>query len=313
MQQQPQEHVARNPGKRTKSRERLGDGAVPRARGNGSQVAAAVLDDERLERRGGPASVAEDDGRGVRCTVGFFGLGGGVLGEIGDPNDEDDDADSIGEPPQAIAWKADVSQKPNLGAQMRKIPQAAQASPVAIPPRIEAATPPLEEPPEPSVSRRYTPPQRSQSQPPPLRPVAAVQRDWVPKVDDGQEFNYGRTSPGGSVQSDPSLAQRGGARPAPWKQKPIQLNSANHYLDLLKQARSGPAPARGRDGADAEAWAAPPPDGSGYAREMRQRASAVEALQKKERGMREERGYAVLQRVQQRALQAAPRSASCDV
>ncbi|CAE7871984.1 Reticulocyte-binding protein 2-like a [Symbiodinium microadriaticum] len=86
--------------------------------------------------------------------------------------------------------------------------------------------------------------------------------------------------------------------PKPWKQKAIQVNSASYYLEALKAARGG----RGTPSAAGR----PAPGSRGYAEQMRLRAEDVEAKQREEQDTRMERGYAALQRVQQRGMQASP-------
>ncbi|CAK8990858.1 Reticulocyte-binding protein 2 homolog a [Durusdinium trenchii] len=100
--------------------------------------------------------------------------------------------------------------------------------------------------------------------------------------------------------STPSSVGPGAPKsPKPWKQKAIQVNSAAHYLDALKAAR-GVAKAKTR----------PTPGSKGYAEQLRLRAEDVEAKQREEEDVRMERGYAALQRVQQRARQAASPTSS---
>lgn len=91
----------------------------------------------------------------------------------------------------------------------------------------------------------------------------------------------------------------GAKSPKPWKQKAIQVNSAEHYLEALKAAR-------GQSSAKACAKNRPAPGTKGYAEQLRLRAEDVEAKQREDEDVRMERGYAALQRVQQRALQASP-------
>eukprot|EP00927_Polykrikos_kofoidii_P078149 TRINITY_DN75006_c0_g1_i1.p1 TRINITY_DN75006_c0_g1~~TRINITY_DN75006_c0_g1_i1.p1 ORF type:complete len:953 (+),score=188.54 TRINITY_DN75006_c0_g1_i1:147-3005(+) len=93
-------------------------------------------------------------------------------------------------------------------------------------------------------------------------------------------------------------------RAAVWKQKAIQVQSAAYYLDMVKAARG--------NGGDEKRFSSVGRGGS-YGEQMRQRASDVEDEQRREEGERLERGSAVLQRLQQRGLQAAPaRSVSCE-
>jgi len=106
------------------------------------------------------------------------------------------------------------------------------------------------------------------------------------------------------------------------------VNGADYYLNLLKAARGQPSkaaptgamPSRskapqggsyanlmkgGSDADSAQAW----DDGrSGYGDQMRARASAVEAAQRQEASAKQEKGYAVMQKIQNRAI----RSVSAD-
>eukprot|EP00913_Durusdinium_trenchii_P013160 g12352.t1 len=113
--------------------------------------------------------------------------------------------------------------------------------------------------------------------------------------------------------STPSSVGPGAPKsPKPWKQKAIQVNSAAHYLDALKAARGvAKAKTRPTPGSKGPAWI----DSCGlrvlrYAEQLRLRAEDVEAKQREEEDVRMERGYAALQRVQQRARQAASPTSS---
>eukprot|EP00439_Symbiodinium_sp_Y106_P041664 s4275_g5.t1 len=96
----------------------------------------------------------------------------------------------------------------------------------------------------------------------------------------------------------PALPENTQSVPKPWKQKAIQVNSASYYLEALKAARGG----RGTPSAAGR----PAPGSRGYAEQMRLRAEDVEAKQREEHDTKMERGYAALQRVQQRGMQASP-------
>jgi len=120
----------------------------------------------------------------------------------------------------------------------------------------------------------------------------------------GSKSHASPGSPGGASNfSDPApLSRNNPPKSKAWKQKPIQVQSADDYLHALKAAR-------GLDGGGGGGR-----KGEGYGQQMRQRAADVQAAQRREEGAREERGYAVLQRVQNRALQvSSSRSASCEV
>jgi len=184
--------------------------------------------------------------------------------------------------------------------------------------------------------RAYSQPPPQVSRPPPLPGSRASSPDSV-----GDAPDHGCDSPGAaSNQSDPLSAGRPAPRsqPQPWKQKEIQVKGADYYLNLLKQARgqAGKAPPAGAmptrskasqggscgnlvrrnsGGAD-EDWDSDMrhcDDGrSGYAHQMRARASVVEAAQRQEETARHEKGYAVLQKVQMRAMKAPSRTSSTD-
>jgi len=100
--------------------------------------------------------------------------------------------------------------------------------------------------------------------------------------------------------SEPSSPGRGAGLSKPWKQKAIQVNSADHYLEALKAARGVKEGSKNTR---------PAPGSKGYAEQMRLRAEDVEAKQREEEAQRMERGSAALQRVQQRAFQASPMKA----
>lgn len=223
--------------------------------------------------------VAKEASNVVQCTVGFFGLGS--------CEDADDDDDPFspepehGHTPLAVAtpqgYAAQAASRRSYRDNSCRTPEHS-ATPI-----VNAA----------NVSRIP----RAQSQPPPMRPVTSSSSRASSPAPPAEGCS--RRSPGGgSAQSDPHPVEK--RKMQPWKQKMIQVKSTDYYLDLVKAAR-GQANAKGV-----------PAKQDGYGDRMRQRASDVEVEQRKEADEREERGYAVLQRVQQRALNAAPsRSASC--
>merc|ERR1712183_770420 len=100
-----------------------------------------------------------------------------------------------------------------------------------------------------------------------------------------------------------------------WKQKAIQIQPDDYYLNQIKAARGlsedgkqkpvavASSPKGGSNG-HAAARATDASSG-GYGKQVRQRASDIEAEQRREEGARIERGCAVLQRVQQRATRTS--------
>lgn len=253
-----------------------------------------------------PAAAADSNGA-VKCTVGFFGMGGGDLpdDDFGDQTDDYASAVAQAQPADGLRGHRCGQQAggPDAGS------QSGSDHPPLLQPAHAAAQPSGLSP----LTLRQAP-QRSYSQPPPLRGPASSSHGPTPRgAFESQEGPSGALRSPASAQSDP-VTSRAAPRQAPWKQKPIQLNSQAHYLDLLKQARGGQVAGSGGHGRVCDAGEHSSCQGDGYAREARQRACDVEALQRKEMGEREERGYAVMARVQQRAMQAAPsRSSSCDV
>ncbi|CAE7728281.1 unnamed protein product [Symbiodinium pilosum] len=163
---------------------------------------------------------------------------------------------------------------------------------------------------------------RAASQPVRQKPVAALPRqsqtpgsressrattprcpdDLVDATDDHpapEEFAAPSMSPRSKAAADadvPAPPDGHSTGPKPWKQRAIQVNSASYYLEALKAARGQPSRGAGR----------PAPGSRGYAEQMRLRAEDVEAKQREEQDTRMERGYAALQRVQQRGMQASP-------
>eukprot|EP00747_Dinoflagellata_sp_TGD_P219321 gnl/TRDRNA2_/TRDRNA2_91451_c1_seq1.p1 gnl/TRDRNA2_/TRDRNA2_91451_c1~~gnl/TRDRNA2_/TRDRNA2_91451_c1_seq1.p1 ORF type:complete len:469 (-),score=112.33 gnl/TRDRNA2_/TRDRNA2_91451_c1_seq1:67-1290(-) len=242
----------------------------------------------RRAKREEPTTQVDDDGT-VRCTVGFFGMGG-----LLDDDDDDNEAETDGYDDYA---------------DREQTPQSSQRGPSSqTPPRT-----PLTQYSQRAVARAP----RAYSQPPPTRVSPAASRGASPSP------SAGRFSPGAaSNHSEPAPA----SRPTPpmprkksWKQKEISVQSTEYYLNLAKAARAenkGSAENKGAGSIQdpkhagaggADAWSEGP---MGYAKQMRQRASDVEAIQRREEGARMERGYAMMQRVQQR--QAPSRSTSTD-
>jgi len=327
--------------------------AVQRAVGKGAAAGAAGSkvsgQKEARGRRGSEAEVAQgghgadeesrnwsiavDDGETVRCNVGFFGMGGDPLDSDGEdeapqfPDDFGDEGDGYSRPGSGYSAlanrRATSSQAGNRG-------QRAPSAPAA---------PPFAPPPGPMTRAAV----RAYSQPPLNRPQQDVPRgglsgggDYSRGSSPGGGADYGGRcfeaevtsmgaaraalglprSPSGSCHSEP-VGHAGGHSPAlqkptPWKQRAIQVNSTDYYLDAMKAARGG-----GQKGGQKPAGNKPAvrttPNKEGYADQARQHASDVEVRQREEEGARQERGYAVLQRVQQRAAQASPlRGMSCD-
>lgn len=245
------------------------------------------------------------DDEPIRCTVGFFGVS-----DVDFLDDEEDDNCETAEAVPQLSSAAATSAAP--------APSAAPARPLSR---------------DSYASRHSTPEQRMSaqgasvapgiaracSQPPLSRPPIAPGSRAESPISQARAPPEVCNSPGAaSNMSDPSPGARAAPRPQaqPWKQKAIQVKSADYYLDMLKAARGQKSSSSvckskpgGGDGAGAaQAWS----DGSGYAEQMRMRANAVEATQREEASARYERGYAALQRVQQRAMHAPSRSVSRD-
>lgn len=273
-----------------------------------SPESASVFDAPTRQSRSLVASVTTGgDDEPVRCTIGFQG----VLDEEFFGGDDDEAEDSLAQPYEPSTASAPPAAQVAARRTCHESASGRQSTPearpgVSVPGRV--------------VARAY-------SQPPPYsRPPRASSPDGY----EGAAVD-GCMSPGAaSNQSEPLSA--GGpaprAKPQPWKQQAIQVNGADHYLNLLKAARGLPSKAaptgampsrikvsqggsyanlmKGASDADsAQAW----DDGrSGYGDQMRARASAVEAAQRQEASARQEKGYAMLQRVQNRAI----RSTSAD-
>lgn len=298
---------------------------------------------QAARRRSCSASAAvvsnAEDGT-VRCTVGFFGFGESPLDDDG-PEEFQADAVTEATPAPAMLKRPPVQPRPQarleapLQTQLDP-PQASvrqwqpPAAPAARPASREAAQPVSQAQP---VMRAM--PVRAYSQPPPARPpMAPGSRASSPalSVDEPPAFNEDDEgidqvqpqclSPGAASNQSEQNSRQPRARGAqPWKQKAIKVAPTNYYLELLKAARgkgkpapaSGASPgysaARGGDESSAGGAALAWEDGQrGYADQLRRRADDVQATQRREEGARYERGYAVLQRVQQRGLQARSHS-----
>jgi hypothetical protein len=261
--------------------------------------------DSRIIAKEGRSNAAHISGGSgdepIRCTVGFFGAHD--VDFLGDDDDDDTDADAAGfQVPVSSATKSSAA----------KSSRESTPSRCAIPQQVGSA--PKTSGVAPAIPRAY-------SQPPPSRPPAMrssradspASRDELP--------NEGSRSPGAiSNRSDPAPR----AQACAWKQKAISVQPAEFYLNKLRAAR-------GRDGkpAPTQSHSSPPRKSSGamlvsesatpnawddpaFVDQTRLRARAVEATQRQEEGARQERGYAALQRVQQRAAQAPSRSNSTE-
>lgn len=248
------------------------------------------------------------DDEPIRCTVGFFGVS-----DVDYLCDEDEEADDHCDPAAAPPAVASAAPRAPVRSHSRDSYSSRHSTPEPVQPTpttaIAAEVPPATR----VVSRAY-------SQPPPSRPPALPYGRAESPVGRGNMPGGGCASPGvASNNSDPPAGRPAKAQQQPWKQKTIQVKPADYYLDLLKAARGvgnkAPSVSKGKPGAPfqkacaGEAWS----DAAvGYAEQMRVRASVVEATQKQEESAKYERGYAALQRVQQRALQVPSRSASTD-
>ncbi|CAE8594937.1 unnamed protein product [Polarella glacialis] len=303
------------------------------ARGRRGSEAEVVQGGHGADEESRNWSIAVDDGETVRCNVGFFGMGGDPLDSDGEdeapqfPDDFGDEGDGYSRPGSgysALANRRATSSQ--AGNRVQRAPSAPAAPPFAPPPG--------------PMTRAAV---RAYSQPPLNRPQQDVPRgglsgggDYSRGSSPGGGADYGGRcfeaevtsmgaaraalglprSPSGSCHSEP-VGHAGGHSPAlqkptPWKQRAIQVNSTDYYLDAMKAARGG-----GQKGGQKPAGNKPAvrttPNKEGYADQARQHASDVEVRQREEEGARQERGYAVLQRVQQRAAQASPlRGMSCD-
>jgi len=255
-------------------------------------------------RRAGMVAVGNAD-EPVRCTVGFFGVSDGDTSEAEALDDKASDAEAF----RPVVPKQKAAIRPNSVDAHRKRTPDIQA------PHAASRT----------MSRAY-------SQPPPRKSSVSSNSNCVESPATHEEPAQMSLSPGAaSNPGDPGRAAQ--QRPHPWKQKSIQVQSTDYYLQLVKAARgqsNPPAPgtavppAKGgysrasaaiREGAGAAAVGGAVADGmaalgnrspENYAEQVRQRAEVVEAAQRREEGARFERGYAALNRVQQRAMQAAP-------
>jgi len=260
-----------------------------------------------------PTAAVGENGS-VRCVVGFFGLG-------------DHDVES-----QADTDRADEQPQEEEQAKARHARRAAPTPP----PRNKLQTVRRSTPDAPSPQRQVVqiPPSRSSSQPPPARSKSGQpQLARVPgrqkSTQDAPEKHLKRmraavsepppVSSASTRAVTPSTSEhdfdtpepprcpsevdyssieaqpcKSAPRTTPWKQKPVQVNSAKYYLEMLKQARGG-----------CEVQIPPKSSAGKLAEQIRQRAVDVEINQHRAAEKVEERGYAVLQRVQNRALQVA--------
>eukprot|EP00931_Biecheleriopsis_adriatica_P117754 TRINITY_DN9323_c0_g1_i2.p1 TRINITY_DN9323_c0_g1~~TRINITY_DN9323_c0_g1_i2.p1 ORF type:complete len:875 (-),score=235.34 TRINITY_DN9323_c0_g1_i2:73-2619(-) len=297
---------------RVNSKKLQAGAAVKQGPANASEIAlggASVHDDVATNW-----SPAVDDGQTVQCTVGFFGIGN-------DPLDDDaDEEDAPGMPDSARASQPS-GPSPRVAASGYAA-KAANRLPSRGSSRGSTRAPSAPAPPfPPPVSKTAM---RAASQPPLTRPSRGAAQEspsgdcsrasspgWSDPFQCDAQAPYGMPrSPGAASSfSDPETSMQPAGSPghssapksAPWKQKAIQVKSAEAYLEELKAAR-GLKAAQGAKGPGAKAA----PRGRGYAEQVRQRASDVEVQQREEEGARMERGYAALQRVQQRGLQASP-------
>jgi len=319
----PSDRVSRKPEKNVGEAAPQAGSKLKRQSGGAKAPVDRVPVDEAPGRQSRPVAGSVTEGgedEPIRCTVGFFGVS-----DVDFMGDEENEAEYNCEPAAPAPSIARLPGNTSFGAVLQKPPRGSNSSRHSTPEARPAA---------PMHAVAHAVPVRSYSQPPLSRPPALPgSRDESP-AGRGDALG-GCTSPGAaSNQSDPG---RPGPRPQPqaqpWKQKAVQVKSADYFLNLLKAARgqvgkaappgamaaqskagqgaSGPSPARRRPGDDdgTEAWG----DGrSGYADQMRARAGVVEAAQKQEEGARFDRANAVLQRVQQRAAQAPSRSTSTD-
>jgi len=274
-----------------------------------------------------PTAVVGENGA-VRCTVGFFGLGD----YDAESQDGDCGEDACSDQPQAqedaeIAKVVNLRQRAaptpppppphnKLRPVRRSTPDApppvrsvGQSAPAAVQSRSSSQPPParskpLRQPPlaRPAAARQKSTPVATEkedartraavSEPPPVS--SASTRAGTPGTSE-QDSDTAEPprSPATVVNYSSNEAQpcKSAARVTPWKQKPVQVNSANYYLEMLKQARGGDVQSKNSAGKLAE--------------QVRQRAVDVEISQQRAAGEMQERGYAVLQRVQKRAMQVA--------
>jgi len=334
---------ARRPGRAGST----GAGSGSRAEAAAGNDDSAVGYGQAARRRSCSASagvVSNGDDGTVRCTVGFFGVGDSPFDDhdFGDFQADEDacveaaPAPAQRPPPRPRAQVKQVAQaKPQVQAHSQheapvqmEPPQAAvrqwqpPAAPAARPASGEVVLPKFQ-----AAAAVRLAPVRAYSQPPPMRPPMApgsrasspahsVDEPPVYEGDDDAFLGQAElcNSPGAaSNQSEPNAKMTRARAAQPWKQKAIKVAPTDYYLELLKAARGqGKPPPKGGAGADGSAAAGAAvawDDGQrGYADQLRRRANDVEATQRREEGARYERGYAVLQRVQQRGLQARSHS-----
>lgn len=282
------------------------------------------------EGRSNAAQVTDASGDGpIRCTVGFFGVN-----DIDylDDEDEEGDAPIVDEErttpsPSVLAAvaKAEVRRPSYSDANRQRnlAPQASQPTKIT---RAYSQPPPSRPPVMPATvmsgSRPESPatPDSGYYEVPDYRldsPATPVRRQEVPS----EKVKSPLQSPGAmSNRSDPTSMDKQAPRKQaqPWKQKAINVQPADFYLNNLKAARgqatTGGSPAKkpavplvASEGSEAPSWGEGP---KSYADMMRMRARVVEATQRQEEGAKFDRTNAVLQRVTQRAAQVPSRSAS---
>mmetsp|Transcript_89691 Transcript_89691/g.159348 ORF Transcript_89691/g.159348 Transcript_89691/m.159348 type:complete len:853 (-) Transcript_89691:78-2636(-) len=287
---------------------------VERNSTRGTASASQVVEGKNVENEQPETawSPAVDDGETVRCNVGFFGVGS-------DPFDDDDNMEDSLNDDHSLQGPARV---PDGHAKISRLPSRGSSRGSTRAP--SAPAPPLQPSPAAMVARALSQPPLARNS---NRPAAVIDSPtgeysrgssprWDPVDDLGADRLAGGCglprSPGsGSSHSEPNAHGRYHLQPSPalnkptpWKQKAIKVQSADYYLDAMKAAR-------GRKQAKGDKVGQDKTDAAGYAAQVRQRASDVEVQQREQEDARMGKGYAALQRVQQRGLQASPmRSAS---
>lgn len=259
-----------------------------------------------------------EDGDTVQCTVGFFGIGGDMDDEDEEDDNQlkcDDDAKSdisvakqvggyVGSKNQegSYASKAKAARLPSRGSSRGSTRASSAVAPPLPPGNHRAGARAVSQPPltraDIPLAEDSRPSSRCSSPALPAHIPLHHPNIRSPRSPDAGSSFSEPTTGGHSPRGSPAVRKA-----EPWKQKVVQVKSADYYLDALKAARSKPL-SKGKN-ASAVGGRAVPQSG-GYAEQLRQRASDVEVLQRAEEGARMERGYAALQRVQSRALQATP-------
>jgi len=274
-----------------------------------SSDASEVFRGKDIEREDAETawSPAVDDGDIVRCNVGFFGV-------CNDPLDEEDamedssKEDSQSLPPAGLprvpdGYAAKASRLPSRGSSRGSTrAPSAPAPPLQPTVVVGGAARALSQPPLARNSYRSAAidsPADSRDSSPRWNPVSPLEADiasgGLPRSPGaGSSFSEPTTHSRPPLQASPAHH-----KPTPWKQKAIKVQSADYFLDAMKAAR-GQKQAPGQKSGPGKNTA------GGYAAQVRQRASDVEVQQREEEDARMEKGYAALQRVQQRGLQASP-------